>query len=537
MTDQHPLDRIRPATVPQDSLPWVVGIARLCVLAVAVVGTLLPQAIDSAKYMLAVYACGFLFSLSYILSLLKKRTADRKLTWVQVMMDFAVIAVTIGSTGGSHSIFAFLFVVLVLEAGLLLGFFQSIAFASLAMITMLVQVSISSPSVELWYNLLLQGLAFYFTSFISGYWNQQLNRLQLFQKDILDNLNSGFIITDKYGAILAQNKAANRILNLSDSEQTLGRPISDLILSESGSECPVITAFRSGRDFTRYEFLALTPDGQQKLLGLTTSHIFDTKGRLTGLIASFSDLTEMAEMRQDLQRQDRMAVIGELAAGLAHDIRNPVAAIRGAVDEIRNRLSNKEMTDKLAEIAIREADHLDDIVAGFLNFARNPIVEREAFDMNDLVTEVCELVKDAQKDITGLEVESRVSHWICWISADRSQLKQVLVNLTQNAAEAAGNDGKVVVSVFPGTRSLEVRVEDDGAGITPDKVAHIFEPFYTTKTSGVGMGLAVCQRIVTAHDGTIRVTSRENGGTCMSVRLPAASHDSKQRIEERSKWY
>ena len=180
------------------------------------------------------------------------------------------------------------------------------------------------------------------------------------------------------------------------------------------------------------------------------------------------------------------------------------------------------MVKRLAAIAIRESDHLNQIVTDFLDFARDPSVERAVFDVRDLAQEVADLLRHEYGSVDDLDIRVDCAPEPCPVSADRSQLKQVLVNLGKNAIEANTIRGTVVIAARREPTWVEIRLDDEGPGIEPDQVARIFEPFYTTKETGVGMGLAVCQRIVTAHDGVIRPALREGGGASMSVRLPAA---------------
>jgi signal transduction histidine kinase len=321
------------------------------------------------------------------------------------------------------------------------------------------------------------------------------------------------------GIIVAQNKAADHILALPEGV-AVGYPVGSVLRTEA--ECPVVTALRSQRDFTSYEFYARTAAGELKLLGLTTSRLCDANGQMRGVIASFTDLTEMFQMRQELQRQDRMAVIGELAAGLAHEIRNPVAVIRGAVDELESSIGAPDLAKRLAAIAIRESDHLNEIVSGFLDFARNPVVRRETIDLHEVLTDVAETLR-RECPPNGPHIHCLSPDTPCRVSGDPSQIRQVFVNLGKNSIEAMQPDGALTFRILvPRQGPIQVRVEDDGPGIDPDKLTRIFEPFYTTKENGVGMGLAVCARIITAHDGTIRASMREGGGTSMTVSLPAA---------------
>lgn len=519
------LEFLRPSYDGPDTWLWLVGAARIIVLLIVAVGAQAMQQRDEYALLLTfIYIGAFVSSIWYLVALRGDQSLSAALTWTQVFVDFGVVTATISFTGGQQSFFTFLLVIVILEAGVLLGLLQGFVFATLASAFMLIQalmpgVRIADP-VTHWYNFLIQGIAFYFTAFISGYWHQRVSRMKQFQRDMLDNMNSGFLITDENAVIVAMNKSACRILGLQEAN-VVGRHVDGILRPESGAECPVTTALRSGKDFSSYEFYVRTGPDESKLIGLTTNRMANFRDETTGIIASFSDLTEMARMRQELQQQDRLAVVGELAAGLAHEIRNPVAAIRGSLDELRGNAGEPEMASRLAAIAIRESDHLNDIVTSFLDFARNPAPKRALVDLNAIALEVRDRLRMKYPDENAVEIALRLPAEPCMISGDSTQIFQVFLNVGQNAIEAMEGRGALIVTVLRG-RPMEVRFEDNGPGIPPDKVARIFEPFYTEKARGVGMGLAVCHRIVTAHDGTIHAASRTGGGAAIIIRLPAA---------------
>lgn len=508
---------------------WFVGVARIGMIVVVALGAqLVSDDKESFRYLLTgIYMSALASSLWYLVVLRRENSIPAILTWTQVLVDFAVVAATISFTGGHDSFFTFLLVIVILEAGVLMGLLQGFVFASAASAFMLYQAYIKTPAppdqLAHWYHYLIQGLAFFFTAFISGYWNQRVSRMKQFQREILDNMNSGFLITDEKGLVIAMNKAACGILSLVP-ENVAGLHVDGIIVQVSGAECPVTTALRLEKDFTSYEFYAQIGENETKLLGLTTNRIRDAHDHVTGLIASFTDLTEMAQMRKELQKQDRMAVIGELSAGLAHEIRNPVASIRGSMDELQRNIDNPSLVGRLAKIAVRESDHLNEIVTGFLDFARDPSRRYALLDVRDVALEVVEQLRRKYGHGEALNVILRVPRESCLIMGDRTQIWQVFTNLGQNAVEAMENKGtlSVIVDQHESRGPVEVRFDDEGPGIAPDKVSRIFEPFYTEKQRGVGMGLAICMRIITAHDGTIQAASRSGGGTTMSVRLPRA---------------
>ena len=256
----------------------------------------------------------------------------------------------------------------------------------------------------------------------------------------------------------------------------------------------------------------------------TTNKLMDRDKELTGLIIAFDDLTEISQMREELMRNDRMAIVGELAAGLAHEIRNPVAVIRGAVEELPHHETGTQTSDKLQKMALCESDHLNEIVSGFLDFAREPSNKRKEIAICPLIAEIVELLKREFHDKNQLTISTEFVQDDIVVSADASQLKQVFINLAKNGIEAMDAVGRLRISVYQSNDGpVEIRFDDDGSGIDPDKAGRIFEPFYTSKDTGVGMGLAVCLRIITAHDGTIRAANREHGGCSMHVSLPISS--------------
>ncbi|MEX2015487.1 MAG: ATP-binding protein [Candidatus Hydrogenedentales bacterium] len=544
VASQHTIDYIRPHTDATEGWLRSTAVVRIGILSFVTVGAAFIRAEQGIGLLLLLYCFWFSASIWYLQALYRNVAIGARGTWAQVLVDFVVVAVTVAFTHGPLSFFTFIFVIVVLEAGVLLGLRQGFVVSSLASLYMgalfILGYSdlmsrpesgleaargVDTTTFELWYHFLVQCLAFYLTAFISGYWSARVTRLQQFQREILDNMNSGFLITDARGFVIVQNKAADHILQMPPGT-AVGRAVQDILRVEGGAECPVTTALRAQRDFSSYEFRVLTYDNRRRLLGLTTNRIQDATGRTSGIIAAFSDLTAMDALRQEMRRQDRMAVVGELAAGVAHEIRNPLAIIRGAVDELAHQMPQEGLPGKLTNMVMRESDHLNEIVSGFLDFAREPVMHRETIDVRDAVREVHDLLeRECGADIR-VKLDLKCPEYPCWVSADPSKLKQVFMNLGKNALEAIGDaPGNLQMVVANGSGPLEIRFEDSGPGIPPDTMDKIFEPFYTTKSNGVGMGLAVCSRIVTAHDGTIHASSREGGGSVLIIKLPAARMD------------
>ncbi len=507
---------------------WLTGIARICVLMVVVSGAqmMVRQRIPWSV-LTGVYIAALVCSSLYLITVRKSSRIPPVLVWTQIFLDFGAVALTISFTGGPDSLFTFLMVMVILEAGVLLGIVQGLYFAAMACVFMFTMF-FNTPGMRAphgllpWYQFLVQCMAFFFTALVSGYWNQRLSRMNYFQREILNNLSSGFLMADAHGRIFGANNSARRILGVEGME-IAGMHAEAVLVPESGAECPIVTAIREGRDFSSYEFPARTRSGGVKLLGLTTNRLHDRHGRLETVFAVFADLTEIARMRQELQRQDRMAAIGELAAELAHEIRNPVTSIRGAVEEIGRMDNPRELNERLAGIALRESDHLNNIVIGFLDFARAPDLNRAGVNLAELAAEIKATYEGRHGELSvtlDLPPEGDVE-----VVGDRTKLRQLFTNLAQNAVEAMNGRGALAVSIRRVAGTMEIRFDDNGPGIPPDKVARIFEPFYTEKERGVGMGLPTCLRIVTAHDGTLQAAARPGGGASLIVRLPAVRHE------------
>ncbi|MGC8738416.1 MAG: two-component system sensor histidine kinase NtrB [Candidatus Hydrogenedens sp.] len=506
---------------------WIVGIGRIFVLFLVTAGFYLYLYGSFFYFFFPIYVIALILSIWHLYELYKGSQRLNFLLWAQMFVDFGIVCATIGITEGYASSFTFLLVIVIMEAGFLLGIYQGFLFAIFSTVFMGSQFALenksSLASIQYWYSFLIQAMSFTFTGFISGYWNQRVSILKQFQQDILNNMNSGFLITDANGIVRSLNQAGCRIFEV-DEQGIVGKHVEGLIKTVSEFECPITTALRLNRDFSSYEFYIYTPSGKQKLIGLTTNRLLDAKGRVIALIASCSDLSELDQIRQDLRRHDRLVAIGEQLASLAHEIRNPVASIRGAVAEIPKNMDNTDKLNRLSSIAIRECDRLNYIITSFLNFAREPSQNKEIISLTELLTR---FVEQFQKNIPqdkGHKVELIIEPQAkeCKIKGDAEQIFLVFQNLAQNAIDAMPDGGNLTILLTGKEEKgpVEIHFKDEGTGISPDKITRIFDPFYTEKKHGIGMGLTISLRIISAHDGTIHVASNLKRGTTMIVRLP-----------------
>ena len=279
----------------------------------------------------------------------------------------------------------------------------------------------------------------------------------------------------------------------------------------------------------RHELVVDTPEGE-RTLGLTVASlnsIPQSVERATGLanapdpqvdsegfLIVFQDLTELRRVERELRRVDQLAALGSLSAQLAHEIRNPLASMRGAAQLLPQ---DEGASGRISAILVREADRLSNLVENFLRFARPPEPTLESIDLADLVKETLEMVRlDASSE--GLDLLSRLSP--VRAPVDPSQLKQVLLNLLHNAFAAVRPSGRVEVETFAREGRARVRVWDSAGAIREDHLVRIFEPFFTTRQGGTGLGLSTAHSIVRAHQGQIHVTSSPTRGTEFIVDLP-----------------
>jgi len=460
----------------------------------------------------------------YLLFLLRRQTRLPVLAvWAQVFLDLALVCLVVGFTGNIKGPPTYLLLLVVFEAGLFLGVVPAVFFAIVSAL-FLWAASYPWPRGELErlfhvYDLTLIFLCLIAIAFISGFWNYWLNRMVQFQRDILDRMNNGFLVVDARGRVLGMNDAAERMLGLRTTA-CIGRPVDEIMVPESGMECPVVTALKKEIDYISHEFTAITPHGP-RVIGLTTNRIAPAgkPGEIL-LIVSFTDLTEMARMREEVQRHAHLAVLGELSAELAHEIRNPVTAIRGAAEELARLAETSELGRRLARMIQRESEHLNNVVSDFLEFSRSGQVSAwDPIDVTVIAREAAEAGRYRfPEGIVTVDVPENVD---CRVAGDSQRLKQLFMNLLNNALEAMEGRGEAIIRVSRAGSIVEIRVEDHGPGFPPDKINKLFEPFYSEKPGGTGMGLAVCQRVVEALNGSIHLGNRPGGGAVVVVRFPA----------------
>ena len=330
--------------------------------------------------------------------------------------------------------------------------------------------------------------------------------------DIVRSLSSGLVTTNPTGLIESMNPAAVAMFQ-TDEHALLGQPIERFL--------PQATPARH-----RTEGVAHRPDGSTFPVGFREAPLMDATGNVTGAVITFQDLTEVNRLRNQAAESQRLAELGKLAAGLAHEIRNPLTSISGSVELIRESAALHEDDQRLLGIVLRETERLNALVATMLRVARPSRPTPAQVDLGALCTEIVAMARvEAEElgvgiDLTVNDGDGDVATSVVLL-ADDNQLRQVLWNLLRNALQASVAGQRVSVrAVDEGTRArLEVR--DHGAGLSTDAQAHVFEMFYSGRSHGIGLGLTLVQQIVKDHGGTISAGNAEDGsGAVFRVLLP-----------------
>jgi two-component system sensor histidine kinase PilS (NtrC family) len=505
---------------------------------VAVVLRLLNQTpLEPARSDWAAFAIiGFVYLLSLVTAVVVRRGRwTTPAVFIQVLGDLVIATALVTMTGGADSPFTFTYSLAVISGAILLerrGALAMAAAGSLVYAGVVLGVHdgmarVLFPSRHASFLLGSHVLAMFLVAVLAGYLSRQLSaaggalsarekdlrRLETLQAQILACMPSGLVTCDAWGRVTFVNRAAGVILGLEESAAP-GRSLEDLLPG----------ALHLGRRTSRRELTVRTPAGE-RILGLSTTPLMDE--REGALLIVFQDLTELRRMEDGLRRADRLAALGTMSAQLAHEIRNPLAAMKGSAQLLAQDRAADVMTVKLTGVLVREADRLSRLVEDFLRFARPPVPTRREVQVDRLVVETVDMLRgDPLARDVRLEVDPGGAPLSVWLDPD--QLQQVLLNLTRNALQATGPQGQVRVELRQAGGEVVLKVWNAGAPIPRADLARLFEPFFTTREGGTGLGLATAHSIVRAHGGDIRVRSEEGVGTEFAVILPALDSEAKR---------
>lgn len=353
--------------------------------------------------------------------------------------------------------------------------------------------------------------------------------------DILSEIIDGIVVTDNSGCIIIWNRAIEEMTGVASAD-AIGKRIGSVLAENAAVVSQVEKTLATGRSYTDYEAELAVRHRQPLPVGLVSSVLPDVEGRPLGVILTVRDQRGVQELKERMRRSDRLAAIGQIAAGIAHEIKNPLVGIRGAAQLLRSELMGAAGSgfDEYLDVILREADRLNSVLEGILDFTRVRPRERHRFNIHSVLDRSLLLNEEyARRSSVVLAREYDPS--LPDVVGNQDQIIQVFLNIIRNAIEAMPSGGKLTVvtrvsDLFTSVqadgrkhRLMMVKIADTGPGIRQEHLQDIFAPFFTTKDRGVGLGLALSYQIVQEHLGTIRVESREGEGTTFSVYLPLAA--------------
>jgi two-component system sensor histidine kinase PilS (NtrC family) len=351
--------------------------------------------------------------------------------------------------------------------------------------------------------------------------SHQIEDLRAFNEYVIDSLLSGLVSTDAGCRIRTFNRAAAAITGVPASE-AVGVDAAALLQMPAHLR-PSLTTLTEAQSL-RVDLVYKTGDGRLIDLGLTVTTIAFPDGR-PGYLFVFQDVTTMKRLEREARLRQRLAAVGEMAAGIAHEIRNPLASMSGSIQLLREDLPLSDEQAQLMDIVLRESARLNQTIGSFLAYARPQRAAASRLDVRTVVEDAAALLRNSAEVRDTHVVDIDVPPTPVWYEADESQMRQIIWNLATNGLRAMKGGGRLRLSVSEQRDSaarteLVLAVQDEGCGIAADEIDSIFQPFRSTFERGTGLGLATVHRIVTDYNGTIQVTSTVGAGTTMRVRLP-----------------
>jgi two-component system sensor histidine kinase PilS (NtrC family) len=525
---------------------------------------------EETFYALIVLTYALTIPSALLLRALKTSSALKAFFGTQVGIDFLLETILVARTGGVESPFAVLYIITVAVASLIpqrrVGLFAACTSIIVFGVVTNAQLYGLAPTwsgqmshvnaAEMLQSFGVYALALLVVGLLGGTLADQLsradqtlrekeqglNRLQAFHENIVRSISSGVFTADALGAITSFNPAAQEVTGYSLT-QVLGRSWRDIfnwhpnLLSDDGSSGGM-------PPMTRFEVECKGANGNRLVLGMTVSPLHEQE-EPHGLVGVFKDLTQIRDLEEEMRRKEWLANLGEMSAGMAHEIRNPLGALAGAMQMLRKDATADATDRRLMDIAVREATRLDAIITEFLQYARPPALDLAEHNINKILAETLDLVQHEARKRKRVTIATSLAGSSLVAQVDQNQMRQVFWNLATNAFDAMPDGGKLTITT--GCRRIdaagrkgdviEIGFHDTGEGIAPANLDKIFLPFFTTKKEGSGLGLAAVHRIVDLHGGWIKVESQPQQGTRFVVCLPRSGDDGMRLWHEgRTPW-
>ncbi|MEP7149489.1 MAG: ATP-binding protein [Acidobacteriota bacterium] len=349
-----------------------------------------------------------------------------------------------------------------------------------------------------------------------------LANLQELHERIIESIRSGLITTDLDGNIYTFNAAAAEITGYK-AEAMQGRSIFSLF---GNIKQPIELSLdsRETEQPPRFETNLVTPEGFAVRIGYNIAPLFSENKERSGLIVTFQDLTDIRSMEESIRRKDRLAAVGRVGAGLAHEIRNPLGAMRGAIQVLESNTPPESVQADLMKIILRESDRLNSIITNFLSYAKPKVGSFSEIDACEAIRDTVKLLRHSPEVKEMHRIKETLPQKPIFVSADSTQLKQVFWNLARNSIHAMPEGGEILITLetIPDNR-VRIVFEDSGTGMSKEQVERLFEPFSNSTSGGTGLGLSIVYQIIRDHDGAINVRSFEGEGTVITIVLPRAS--------------
>lgn len=474
--------------------------------------------------------------------------------YIQSLCDIALITAMVYATGGIHSIYSTFYPLVIIYSVLFLGKRGGLIVASVAGIfygvladlefyrVIYPQILVLTPdyhlsSGDVLTRIVTHILSFYLIAFLTSFIVEQerkartllaekqsaFDQLDLLHRSIIESVDNGILTINLNGAIKSFNRAATEITGFAFRE------IENHSFSEVFPNGPTLGRRQGATENlssvkTRFEMLFTTRSGKSLALGGSVSPLKDSEGTMIGNIVVFQDLTEINEMKKSLEKSRQLALIGEIAANLAHEIRNPLASIGGSIQMLKGGMAQDKTNARLMQIILRGKDHLESFLKDFLLMARPALGAREELDIRETIKDSIESLRYVADWHELLDVVVVLTDTPLYTRANKTEIRQILWNLMLNAVQSMPDGGVLKVEARPvrveESDGTEISISDTGCGIEQQQFSKIFDPFYTTRDAGTGLGLAVVNRILEAYGGRIHMQSEPGKGSVFTIWLP-----------------